>query len=100
MPTVHPMTRQFRRLLPFLLAAGAALPTAEGQLTRQANTTLTLPADLPSATGYTTENALGTLTFSQPMCTAYPPGETNRLFVAERGGKIRGVPNLSSTTHN
>jgi glucose/arabinose dehydrogenase/mono/diheme cytochrome c family protein len=71
--------------------------SARGQLVRQANTTLNLPPDLPSTTGYSTENALGALTFSAPMCTAVAPGETNRLFVAERGGTIQAVSNLSTT---
>lgn len=81
------------------LAAAAFVSAACGstaQLVRQANTTLTLPADLPVTTGYTTENALAALTFSAPMMTAYPPGETNRLFVAERGGTIQAVSALST----
>lgn len=71
--------------------------SANGQLTRVANTTLNLPATLPSATGYTTENALGSITFSQPMGVATIPGETNRLFVWQRGGVMRVVSNLSTT---
>ncbi len=62
----------------------ASLST-RGQLVRQPNTTLNLPSELPAATGYTTVNALGTLTFTHPMCTAFPAGETNRLYVLERG---------------
>lgn len=66
---------------------------AHGQLVRQANTTLNLPAELPT-TGYTTENALGNLTFNDPMCTAFPPGESNRVFVLERGTDgVRPPPN-------
>src|SRR5262245_2174011 len=73
-----------------------------GQLVRQANTTLSLPADLPSATGYSTENAIMTgsppvgMTVSNPIATAFPPGETDRLLVAQRGGEIRVVRNLST----
>jgi glucose/arabinose dehydrogenase/mono/diheme cytochrome c family protein len=66
-------------------------------LAHQGNTTLNLPADLPAATGYTTENALGTLGFNAPITVAVPPGETNRLFVIERGGSIQVVNNLSTT---
>ena len=75
-----------------------------GQITRVANTTLNMPSTLPSATGYTTENAIphatlpGGLTFSNPMCTAFPAGETNRLYVAQRAGVIRVVNNLGSST--
>jgi uncharacterized repeat protein (TIGR03806 family) len=61
------------------------------------NNTLNLPADLPSAAGYSTENALGTLTFNAPIAIAVPPGETNRLFVVERGGTIQVVNNLNTT---
>lgn len=74
-----------------------------GQLVRQANTTLNLPAALPAATGYTTTNAIpfaggGGMTFATPMCTAYPNGETNRLYVAQRAGVIQVVNNLSAPT--
>ncbi len=79
------------------LAFAACLSTGHAQLVRQANTTLTLPANLPAATGYTTENALGTLSFAAPMVTAYPAGETNRLFVAERSGTIQCVSALGTT---
>ena len=76
---------------PLLLAALLVLPlTSPAQLVRQA-ANLNLPADLPVTTGYSTENALGSLTFSQPMLTVVPPGETNRLFVVERGGNIQVV---------
>src|SRR5205823_6534697 len=61
------------------------------------NTSLNLPADLPAASGYTTENALGALTFDAPIAIVSPPGETNQLFVVERGGTIQVVTNLTST---
>lgn len=84
------------------LAAILLLPVLlHAQLVRQTNTTLNLPASLPTATGYTTTNAItfaggGGMTFSNPMCTAYPVGETNRLYVAQRAGQIRVVNNLSA----
>ncbi|MFN0077994.1 MAG: PQQ-dependent sugar dehydrogenase [Prosthecobacter sp.] len=73
------------------------------QLVRQPNTTLNLPATLPAATGYTTTNAIpfaggGGMTFTNPMCTAFPNGETNRLYVALRAGVVRVVNNLSAAT--
>ena len=86
-PTAHPW------LILFLGLTAAA----HAQLVRQAATTLTLPADLPTTTGYITANALGSLTFSAPMATAFPPAETNRLFVAERGGTMQAVSALSTT---
>src|SRR4030095_10732668 len=69
-----------------------ALVTAgNAQLVREANTTLTLPADLPAATGYVTQTALGAQTFSAPIDVATPPGVTNRLFVVERGAGLQLV---------
>lgn len=75
----------------FGLFVGTDLSPARAQLVRQANTTLTLPADLPTATGYTVQNALGSLTFSAPIAVRAQPGVTNRLFVVERGGTIQLV---------
>jgi glucose/arabinose dehydrogenase len=85
------MARQICRLFSLLLAIGVGIPVANGQLARQANTTLTLPPNLPTATGYTLENALGALTFSAPIDVATPPGVTNRLFVVERNNGMQLV---------
>ncbi len=79
------------------------VPQVQAQLVRQANTTLNLPTELPTATGYTTINAIpfasgGGMGFTNPMCTAFPPGETNRLYVAQRAGIVRVVNNLSAPT--
>jgi glucose/arabinose dehydrogenase len=63
----------------------------EAQLVRQTPNLASLPAQLPSATGYALENALGSLTFSQPLALETPPGETNRLFVVEKAGRIQVV---------
>lgn len=82
------------RLVAFILVS--SLVSSHAQLVRQAAITLNLPAELPLTTGYTTENALGTLTFTNPMCTANAPGETDRLFVAERTGTIQCVSSLST----
>ncbi len=67
------------------------------QWIRKENSTLALPPDLPSATGYVLVNALGTLTFTTPIDLAYPPGESQRLFVAERNGRIQLVTNLQGS---
>ena len=77
--------------------AALSLHAVRADLVREANTTLNLPANLPTATGFETINALGSLTFSAPMCTAFPAGETNRLYVLQRGGTIRVVNNLGTT---
>ena len=62
---------------------------------RQAHTTLRMPAEAPIV-GYGVTNALGDLTFENPVGIASPPGETNRLFVVERTGRIFVVTNLAS----
>jgi uncharacterized repeat protein (TIGR03806 family) len=38
------------------------------------------------------------LTFSGPTCMAYPPGETQRLFVCTKGGTIFVIPNVTAST--
>lgn len=43
---------------------------------------------------YRTENALGDLRFQQPIGLSLAPGERDRLFVLEKGGRIQMVTNL------
>ena len=63
-------------------------------LERVANTTLGLPSKLPS-TAYELELAFPEIrSFSQPVGIMSAPGETNRLFVLERAGRIRVIPDL------
>jgi glucose/arabinose dehydrogenase len=57
--------------------------------------TLRMPAEPPTF-GYTLVNAFGNLTFSNPTVILSPPGETNRLFVVEQGGKVAVIPNLAA----
>ena len=88
-----------RKVIPVVLLAAAAL--AALPLTGLGDRSLpvvvpTLPPELPSATGYGTEDALG-LKFDQPLCIVTPPGETQRLFVCEKTGKVVVVTDLSST---
>ncbi len=66
-------------------------------LVREANTTLTLP-NAYAVSGYGVTNALGDLVFEQPVGIVSPPGETNRLFVLERTGRIFVVTNLAVPT--
>ena len=65
---------------------------------RVAGLSLTLPSEPPASEvfSYTTSNAFGTLTFPGPMAIATPPGETNRIFVAERSGIVSVITNLAS----
>ncbi len=48
--------------------------------------------------GYGLTNAFGSLTFEQPVALATPLGETNRLFVVERAGRIMVIPDLRAPT--
>ena len=45
---------------------------------------------------YRVENALGDLRFDQPIGTAVAPGERDRLFVLEKGGRIQQVTGLAA----
>ncbi len=80
----------------FLGFACLATSPSRAQLVRQAPNTPNLPAELPAATGYVLENALGTLTFSQPLGITSVPGESGRLFVVEKNGRIQ-VVDLTAT---
>lgn len=76
----------------FCLACGAA-----GPLERVANTSLQMPL-APPAYGFTFTNALPGLVFTNPVCIASPPGETNRLFILEKRGRIVVITNLAAPT--
>jgi len=98
---------QFRRTMRtacwvLAVALGGFFPRAlQGQpsvLTlRVANTTLQLPQS-PASFGFALTNAFPGLSFNQPVCIASPPGETNRLFILEKGGTIAVITNLASPT--
>jgi glucose/arabinose dehydrogenase len=47
---------------------------------------------------YTTAPAFEPLVFAQPLAVATPPGETNRLFIVEKTGRIVVVPDLAKPT--
>ncbi len=77
------------------LVSGLALGQA---LERVANTTLSLP-ERPPSTGYDLELAFPEVrSFSQPVAIVSAPGETHRLFVLERSGRIRVIPDLEAPT--
>jgi glucose/arabinose dehydrogenase/mono/diheme cytochrome c family protein len=52
------------------------------------------PAATAVASAYATEDAFPGLTFTHAVAATTPPGETNRLFVVERQGLIRVIPDL------
>ena len=63
--------------------------------TRVANTTLAFPQEPYS---YTRQNAFPGMNFDGVVAFATPPGETNRLFIVEKGGTILVITNLASPT--
>ena len=78
-----------------LLGCLATLTTSAAS--RDPNTTLTLPASPPQS-GFSTTPAFGALTFLDPVAVLAPPGETNRLFIAEQDGIVSVITNLASPT--
>src|SRR5688572_30021677 len=88
-----------RSLGTYCFAVGFSLVAArgDGPLKRVPNTTLQLPPAPPGYT-YTSTNAFGTLTFTNPVAIVSPPGETNRLFILEKRGRIVVITNLATPT--
>ena len=66
-----------------------------GLTQRVANTTLQMPAS-PPRFGYTLSNAFPGLSLTEPVGIVSPPGETNRLFILEKGGNIVVITNLAN----
>ncbi|MCI0745912.1 MAG: PQQ-dependent sugar dehydrogenase, partial [Verrucomicrobia subdivision 3 bacterium] len=79
----------------FLLTVTPLLGQPFGLTNRVANTTLRMPGSLP-VTGYGVSNAFPGVIFQQPIAFASPPGETNRLFILEREGRVTVITNIAS----
>ena len=62
---------------------------------RVPNATLQMPS-APPVFGYSLTNAFGNLTFTNAVALRTPPGETNRIFVVEQGGRIAVITNLAN----
>ena len=77
-------------LLPLAPAACFALGLLHGLGTQAAD------APLP----YVTEPAFGQLSFEQPLAIEAPPGETNRLFILEKPGRIVVISDLAHPTRS
>ena len=80
-----------------MLTAFGAFGQPFGLTNRVANTTLRMPSALP-VFGYSLTDAFPGLTFTQPLGIVAPPGETNRLFVLQKGGSIMVITNLANPT--
>lgn len=86
-----------RSLLFFCLALAPFLLAQPPPLTRVTASTLRLPLD-STAQAYTTARAFTPLTFTQPVAIVTPPGETRRLFVVEKTGRIWVIPDVTAAT--
>ena len=82
------------RILVSLFLIGFTIPLA-AQLTRQNNTTLRMPLNPQSAVQYELAEAIPGVAFDRPVAIRTAPGETHRIFVVERVGRIVTV-NLST----
>jgi uncharacterized repeat protein (TIGR03806 family) len=56
-----------------------------------------MPAS-PPPSAWQTVDAFSGLTYSLPLAFATPPGETQRLFIAQKGGLLRVIPDVTATT--
>ncbi len=80
----------------FLACGGLALvPPATPAQTRHAADLSAIPLQ-PPVERYMIVDAFPGLTFSSPLSLETPPGETNRLFVAERAGRLMVITNLAA----
>ncbi len=89
-----------------LLLAGVVLTVAAAPASaltqRVANASLVLPLEpvAPDTAAYQTVDAFPGLTFTQPVAITHPPGETNRLFIVEKAGRVAVIRNLASPTRS
>src|SRR5690242_15938904 len=79
----------------FSFLTGIVSVHGAGPIQRVPNTTLHMP-QTPPVFGYAVTNAFGNLTFLAPAAITSPPGETNRLFVVEQGGRVSVITNLAA----
>jgi glucose/arabinose dehydrogenase len=83
-------------ILGFHIGLSASSTAIAGALQRVPNTTLTMATSPPVFSGYALTNAFGGLVFLDPVAIVTPPGNTNRIFVVERGGTIAVITNLAT----
>jgi glucose/arabinose dehydrogenase len=63
---------------------------------RLENTTVSMPME-PPPTSYNVVDAFPGISFSFPLSMDSPPGDNDRLFVAQRNGEIHVITNISDT---
>lgn len=79
------------------LTSTATVSLTVSAAARLAVATSQMPPTPPELT-ISLPNAFAGLSFNQPVGIASPPGETNRVFVIEKGGVIQLIPNLTTPT--
>src|ERR1051326_4542197 len=94
---LHKRSIYWRFILPILSGIGLSVSLSAAPLQRVPNTTLQMPPS-PPVYGYGASNAFGTLTFNYPIGIVSAPGETNRLFIIEKLGRIIAITNLAAPT--
>src|SRR5687767_12930350 len=57
-------------------------------------------ANLSAALPFRTEPAFGNLEFEQPLAIVAAPGETHRLFILEKPGRIMVIKDLQRPTRS
>ena len=75
-----------------------ALPVAVYGHGRVANITVNMPFSPPSEAIIVVEDAFSGLSFSAPLCLRTAPGDSERLFVCEKGGDIELIPDVTAGT--
>lgn len=68
-------------------------------MTRLPNNTIAMPP-APPTFGFTFTNAFPGMVFTNPVCMAAPPGDTNRLFILEKRGRVVVITNLAAPTRS
>jgi uncharacterized repeat protein (TIGR03806 family) len=82
--------------------SGGGGTSADATVTIHFSPTLRIPAPAlnvpgaPPATAYRLDPAFGSLVFSQPVGLATPPGDVQRLFVCEKAGLLKVIPDVSA----
>ncbi|HMP74041.1 MAG TPA: PQQ-dependent sugar dehydrogenase, partial [Kiritimatiellia bacterium] len=83
-------------------AGGVTSPPATVAITfssnlRLPNTTITMPVE-PPATAFSVAEAFPNLTsFYAPTAIASPPGDTNRIFITQRDGRVHVITGVGGT---
>ncbi len=83
----------------YFLACWLVCYVLQAQISREPNNTLNLPAEPPQEAGsYVLRDAFPGLYFNKPVAIRTPRGETDRIFIVERDGRILIIENLGNPT--